>query len=65
VVVTGKNVSRKHALIWREAGTIYVSDLASSNGTYLDELRIAKDPIELHPGSMVRFGDRRYRFLES
>ena len=65
VVVTGKNVSRKHALIWREAGSIYLRDLASSNGTYLDEMRIAKDPVELHPGSTVRFGDRRYRLLES
>jgi len=65
VIITGKNVSRKHALIWREAGTISVRDLASSNGTYLDELRIAKDPVELHPGSMVRFGDSGYRFLES
>ena len=65
VVVTGETVSRKHALIWREGGTTHISDVASSNGTHVDGMRIAMEPVELRSGSMIGFGDRRYRLLDT
>lgn len=65
VVVTGNEVSRKHALIWREGGIISIRDLTSSNGTYIDGRRIGTEPVEVHPGSLIGFGDRRYRLLEN
>ncbi|MFN8376549.1 MAG: FHA domain-containing serine/threonine-protein kinase [Anaerolineae bacterium] len=35
-----KSISRKHLKIEREDNTLYVTDLGSSNGTYLDSLRL-------------------------
>ncbi len=64
VVVTGDNVSRQHALIWREGGAISIKDLYSSNGTYVDGQLIGQEGVDIHPGSVIGFGDRRYRFLE-
>jgi len=35
-VVANKNgVSRRHALLWREAGRVWIADLQSANGTYV------------------------------
>lgn len=65
VVVSAQSVSRKHALIWREADSVNIQDLSSSNGTFLDGDPIGAEPAEIHPGSVVGFGDRRYRLRES
>ena len=35
-----KSISRKHLKIERENNTLYVTDLGSSNGTYLDSLKL-------------------------
>ena len=64
VVVAGQDVSRKHALIWRQAGKISLLDLDSSNGTSIDGARIQTEPVGLHQGSVVGFGDHRYRLVE-
>jgi len=64
VVVTGQDVSRKHALIWRQSGNVLMRDLDSSNGTFADGARIHGEPVEVHPGSVIGFGSHRYRLLE-
>lgn len=53
-------VSRQHAKITREGNAIYVDDLGSSNGTYVDGIRI-EEPTEVKPGTSVHFGSVKVR----
>ncbi len=49
------NVGRTHARIARSEGAMRVTDLNSSNGTYLDGRRIPPElPEELRPGQVLR-----------
>jgi pSer/pThr/pTyr-binding forkhead associated (FHA) protein len=58
------DVSRRHAMLWREGGRIFIRDLASSNGTTVDGMRVVgEDPVEVGVGSSVGFGSHRYRFV--
>jgi hypothetical protein len=51
------NVSRHHARIWREGGELYVADLDSTNGTFVNDVEIpAYQPRRLRVGDIVRFG---------
>jgi hypothetical protein len=54
-------VSRRHALLWREAGGIWATDLASSNGTLLNG-----EPLsgvgELADGDVLAFGGASFVF---
>jgi hypothetical protein len=63
VMLPHEDVSRRHALLWREGGRVYLQDLGSSNGTVVDGMRIGSDPVEIGPGSLIGFGDHRYRFV--
>lgn len=47
-------VSRHHALLWQEAGGIWVADLGSSNGTTLDG-RAVTDVAEVVDGDVLAF----------
>ncbi len=50
-------VSRKHALIEYVKGKYYISDLDSTNGTYVNNHPVKKDEkIELFPGDIIRIG---------
>lgn len=58
-----KVLSRQHAELWLEAedGKVYIKDVGSSNGTYVNGLRLSKDnepspPRELHDKDTVEFG---------
>jgi hypothetical protein len=64
LVVSSQDVSRKHALIWRQAAAAFIQDLDSSNGTFVDGTRVHDEPVELHSGSVIGLGDRRYRFVK-
>ena len=61
VVIDIDEVSRRHALIWRERGGIYLRDLQSSNGTTLDGSPIGTEPYRLAEGSGVALGGHRFR----
>jgi len=50
-------VSRHHAVLWAENGSWHVRDVGSSNGTYLDEVRIA-GPTPLLSTCELRFHSR-------
>jgi hypothetical protein len=49
------NVSRHHARFERIAGRWYVTDLASTNGTFVDGVRVERAPVAA--GAQIRLGD--------
>ncbi len=50
------DISRRHALMWREAGTLWLVDIGSSNGTAVNGERIS-DIIDLTDGDNLAFGE--------
>ncbi|KAA1472369.1 hypothetical protein DENSPDRAFT_821141 [Dentipellis sp. KUC8613] len=56
-----KVLSRQHAEVWEEAGKIYIKDVKSSNGTFINGERLSlegaeSDPFELKSDDIVEFG---------
>lgn len=57
------NVSRRHAVIQYLDGEYVLRDEGSSNGTYVDGVRIPVDvPHPIKPGDEIQFGASRFRF---
>jgi pSer/pThr/pTyr-binding forkhead associated (FHA) protein len=54
-------VSRRHALLWREAGGIWVADLGSSNGTRLNGETLP-EVAEVVDGDLLSFGGPSFLF---
>lgn len=54
------DISRQHALVWREAGTVWIADLGSSNGTFINGEPVT-DVIDLIDGDRLTFGETTYR----
>ena len=50
-------VSRRHALLMREAPRVTVTDLASRNGTFLNGRRLGAAAETLAPGDVLKVGD--------
>ncbi|KDQ10943.1 hypothetical protein BOTBODRAFT_35721 [Botryobasidium botryosum FD-172 SS1] len=56
-----KVLSRQHAEVWEEGGKIYIKDVKSSNGTFINGDRLSSegiesDPFELKSDDVVEFG---------
>ncbi|KAF6746576.1 hypothetical protein DFP72DRAFT_1152264 [Ephemerocybe angulata] len=56
-----KVLSRQHAEVWEEGGKIYIKDVKSSNGTFINGERLSSeavesDPYELKSDDIVEFG---------
>lgn len=57
VLVAGKDVSRRHALIRREHdGRFTIRDLGSRNGTSVNDVSIGDDGVDLRFGDVIRLG---------
>lgn len=62
-VVSRSSVSRQHARLFRDAdGYWWVEDLNSTNGTFVNEVRVVRSQ-QLAESDQVRFGDAIYKFL--
>ncbi len=61
IALTDPRVSRVHATIQRLAGTLVVTDLGSSGGTFVNGDRIV-GPKAVHHGDLVTFGPVACRF---
>jgi len=64
VVLDEDTVSRRHALVIRQAGSVWLADLGSANGTYLNGAPVG-DPVEVVAGDVLGFGDVSYSFRPS
>jgi pSer/pThr/pTyr-binding forkhead associated (FHA) protein len=58
ILLMDGTVSRRHAQITVENGTVTVTDTGSTNGTQVDGVRIpANQPTPVSPGALLRFGN--------
>ncbi len=64
IVLTDTTVSRRHATISRRLGRFVLTDLGSTNGSYINGRRISR-PTALRRGDEVRFGSARFGFLSA
>jgi hypothetical protein len=57
IVVAGQGISRQHAKFKLQGNQLWIIDLGSANGTYVNRKRLAPNQPELlHEGDMVTFG---------
>ncbi len=56
IVITSRRVSREHASVLRQGRRVILSDLGSTNGTYLNDERVLA-PLELRDGDAITIGD--------
>ena len=65
VVLPFEEVSRRHALVWREGGVTNVQDLGSSNGTIVNGVSLAEaEPMPVSSGDVVQLAGHPFRFIE-
>jgi serine phosphatase RsbU (regulator of sigma subunit) len=55
VTLEGSNVSRRHARVLRQDGKLFLEDLGSSNGTFVNGQRISS-PFLIGPSDQIRIG---------
>jgi len=61
VILQSATVSRQHAKIKEENGEFKVYDLASANGTFVNDNKVM-NPVTLKDGDVVRFGEVEFLF---
>jgi pSer/pThr/pTyr-binding forkhead associated (FHA) protein len=54
ILIPSPEVSRQHAQITRVDDGFYLTDLGSSNGTFVNGERIGPDPVVLQPGDQIQ-----------
>jgi hypothetical protein len=60
--VANQEVSRHHAVIFREDGNTMITDLDTANGTFVNGVRIATGPVLVSAGDSVTLGDLAFTF---
>jgi pSer/pThr/pTyr-binding forkhead associated (FHA) protein len=61
-VIPESTVSGKHATISNEGGNFYITDIGSTNGTFIDNQRI-QGKHQLKPGDIIRVGAAQLKFV--
>jgi hypothetical protein len=49
-------VSRSHAILYRHLGQIWLQDLESANGTWINGARAGSEPLPVSPGDQITIG---------
>ena len=61
VVLNDKNISRRHKSDCEKGGRVYVKDLGSTTGTFVNEIRLCRDKYwPFAGGDTLRLGSREY-----
>ncbi len=55
-------LSRRHAHIFRKDGGAWVEDLASTNGTFVDGIRLQEHAVRLEDGVLLAFGGEHFTY---
>lgn len=64
ISITDNGISRKHALITRSGEQVTLSDLGSSNGTFINDKKIQTGtPVTLAKEDMIKIGKSIFKFL--
>jgi pSer/pThr/pTyr-binding forkhead associated (FHA) protein len=63
VRVVHKTVSRRHAEIWRRDGSLFIRDLDSSNGTFVNGRRVVEAIFSV--GGTIQLGEVSLKVVES
>jgi hypothetical protein len=61
ITIEDSYASGRHARLYDRDGHVYIEDLNSTNGTYVNGARVSAQQL-LRPGDVVRIGDTELRF---
>jgi len=60
--VANQEVSRHHVIMYRKDGTTNIQDLASANGTYVNGVRLADEPVPVSAGDTLMLGNLAFTY---
>jgi two-component system cell cycle response regulator len=63
IQVDDANVSRQHAQITREGDRVFIEDMGSRNGTFVNDVNIGTDRRELGKEDMIKLGSTILKYL--
>lgn len=63
VVVSDAQASRFHATLWWHGGRCYIRDEGSTNGTWLNDIRVVDEQV-VRPGDCLRIGSTIFELVE-
>jgi pSer/pThr/pTyr-binding forkhead associated (FHA) protein len=55
-------LSRRHAHVFLKGGQAWIEDLASTNGTFVDGMRLQEHAVPLHDGELIAFGGDHFTY---
>jgi pSer/pThr/pTyr-binding forkhead associated (FHA) protein len=61
ITIEDSYASGRHARLYDRDGHVYIEDLNSTNGTYVNGSRVSAQQL-LRPGDVIRIGDTELRF---
>ncbi len=64
IVLNDSKVSRQHSRVFAEGTELFIEDLKSSNGTFVNGKKISST-LALNPGDLITIGINKLRVLES
>lgn len=63
IALKAGDLSRMHARFFDQDGGLWLEDLGSTNGSYVNEQRLAQR-VQLRPGDVIHFADNEFRLLK-
>jgi pSer/pThr/pTyr-binding forkhead associated (FHA) protein len=65
VIPNDDHVSGNHASLQYKNGSLLIVDRDSTNGTVVNEIRMAKTPLVLQPGDRIRVGNTTFKVVSA
>jgi len=62
LAINDNNVSRRHAEILKKDGKVFIKDLGSTNGSFINDKQITGE-VELHKEDMIKIGNTILKYL--